>query len=696
MPKKKKKDKILTIDTKDFPKWIQEEAKRRKISEVKAMTDLFDDGFMVYVHETATGKASIKYVNLWGGEKKKTTSELGELRRLRKKFGPVSAAIDFHKNSLLGSGISVTIDDPKDNFKKEIRKYIKEFIKTVYQDVYTKGLGTILDIMLDEALTTGASGAEIVYDKDVDFYKYAELEEVVTGEDKKEILYKVVPPSWKNDFEGIKRLKILNNAIERLKLYRHPISLEALFWTLDEKTQKETPEDIARSAAKFRERKKTLENAIKLHTWQIFWIVVNRRNWDYVGESIITPAVKLSQILEKIQGAIGEGIYRAGNKKYFIVCGTEKRPWGDPWIRNVLALLKEMGEKNWTSMPVPSGFDIKEIGGEVFEGRNVIDHFVAMIASSMDVPKELIDVGRRGRTSDKPWVVSGVGHRRRQVMLEEAIVNQLFARHLWCKYGKKKAKQGGKGEMEIYIPKVKWLREDQFNRQQHIDIIMKGLNVANPLNPLVKLEMERDFCKIMGYDDVILPSQEELKKELDELEKQQLEQMKKGPKQKGMTKPPQPPTQEKLQKRLEKGAHTAKKPSQGPVSKKGVAKPMGGTRVPVHETAPPEPQKVDVNINIKTRTEPLEVKPIKSEPAKVDVTVKTKSEPSTEKIFELERIKEKEKSKRKKSKKEIEIERKQKEEDKKRKKALEEERLKTEKKKQEILKKIGEKVEGHS
>ena len=49
-----------------------------------------------------------------------------------------------------------------------------------------------------------------------------------------------------------------------------------------------------------------------------------------------------------------------------MVCGTAKAPWGTPYIRNALKQFEEASRKNWATIPVPAGFDIKEMGGEVF------------------------------------------------------------------------------------------------------------------------------------------------------------------------------------------------------------------------------------------------------------------------------------------------------------------------------------------
>jgi len=157
------------------------------------------------------------------------------------------------------------------------------------------------------------------------------------------------------------------------------------------------------------------------------------------------------------------------------------------------------------------------------------------------------------------------------------------------------------------------------------------LNVANPVRPEVKLEAEREICKVMGWDKVILPTQDEYNKkaeEQDKLQKQLAEKkLKESQPQDGTSTdrgekvqgPPQPQNEDMLQKRLEKGVNVRQS-----ISKKGKSRPMGDTRMSkevVQETVTDEekpPQRVE--ITFKHEPQRIELSPVKTE-----VIVKTET-----------------------------------------------------------------------
>lgn len=399
MPKKQTKKTPFTV--KDFDDYVQKEVERTGKSKEVIVEETFHDGFLT-ISETGEG-FKVDTSQLFKGDPAK--DPLAECRRLRKEFGPISAAVDYVKDIILGGGIDVFIKDPKDSTQKKLKEELLEWMRLIYQDNYTRKFGEIANILVDEALTTGYAAAEIVYSAKpknnsfFDDYTKPITQSIMTKQGEKFVkqdivTYEITEPNWK-ELEGIVRLKILRDAISRLKLYRTP-SWEANYWALDEPNQ--TPQNmplesqiVAQSMNKAAQVNQGKPSAIFL-PWQIFSLALNRQEWDEKGKGIILPTLATAQILEKIMKAVGEGIHRAGNKKFFIVCGTEKRPWSSVHIRNLLSQLKEASEKSWSTIPVPSGFEIKEAGGEVFEAQNAVDYFLRVIGGSMHVPPSVLGV----------------------------------------------------------------------------------------------------------------------------------------------------------------------------------------------------------------------------------------------------------------------------------------------------------------
>jgi len=557
---------------------------------------LFGDGFSLYVQESqAKGEVGLKFISSYNNTVFNQPIDVMELRRLRDKCAPVSRGIEFLKDTILGSGIGIKIKDPLDKDQIAYKETLENLIENIRQDRYTKGFDTIVDLMYDEGLTTGQCAAEIVYDREIDFNEYATEGVTVTDDNAQQSTgYEVEEPKWKDsELVELTKLKIIDNSINRLKAYRDK-SWEIAYWTLDEIVP-ETPEtaaDVAAGRTKNQsdKRPKPLNEVIKLHPWQLFYLSPNRRSWHEKSKSVIEPVARLAQILEKMEQATGEGLFRAGNKKYFIITGDPKRQWGDNTILNIMKKINEIGaDPNKAAIPVPAGFDIKEMGGQVFEGTQIFDHFISMIADGMNVPKEVL-TGETRAGPNYSWQSSLTNCRRRQKRLERDIITQLFEIAIWLKYGKEKTKPSGRSTKTIPIPKIKWFYENQLSRQEHLDIIHKMLNTSNPVYPNTKQALEADFCDMMNYDTVLLPTQEEVKKE----DKEQKEVKKKlqdatlkkaenpEPKMDPLTKTqgqPEAPTEDKLEKRKEKGSNTALKPSGGD-SQKGIAKPQGGTRQP--------------------------------------------------------------------------------------------------------------------
>jgi hypothetical protein len=626
MPKKPiKKSQDSHFSTRDFDSYVQKEAERTGKSKEVIIEETFHDGFLV-VSET-DGTFKVENSQLFKGDP--ATDPLAECRRLRKDFGPISDCVDYIKDMILGGGIDVFIDEPTNEHKKNLKKELLEWMRKVYQDEYTKKFEEIASILIDEALTIGFAAAEIVYEKKpkknslFDDYTEPVTQQIISNQGEKllaqDILtYKIIEPDWK-ELDGISRLKIIRDANSRLKLYRTP-AWEANYWALDEpaanpQSSISEQEIIAKSMRQSLKLVKKQPAALFL-PWQIFSLALNRSGWEEKGTSIILPALSTAKLLEKILKAVGEGIHRAGNKKYFIICGTEKRPWSAVHIRNLLSQLKEGSEKSWSTIPVPSGFDLKEAGGEVFEAQNAVDYFLRIIAGTMHVPPSVLGIDFREEIKGE---VPHYSYRRLQNTFKTAIETQLFRLHIWSTHGAKKGKQGGHEDPQ-YIPEVRIKSEALLNEQARLELNVRILNTANPVRPEMKLEAEREIAKLMGWD-VLLPTQEEYKEEL----KKRDEEMKKELAKKDITPEKnldeekfqgekKPPTEEQLQNRQEGGVNVRKVGS-----KKGQSREMGSTRI---EETLQEPQKVEITV--------------KSEPVRTEVTIKSPLDEKMKELTELE------------------------------------------------------------
>jgi len=580
------------IKAKNFEQWVKTRAEETGKTEEQIVEEVFHDGWLTWIVEESGGTAAIDVSQMFAKSDRQTTNDIDECIRLRQQFAPIAACIDYLRDQLLGDGVAVMIDDPTDNFKKELKEYLEQFVFNIYQDDLTRTLDVLISIMVDIALTTGVAAAEICYEKQFTFWDYAKIAErketVSTKDGNREIIvFETKKPNW-TKLGGITRLKIFSDAFKRFKLYRDPTSWEASYWSLDETQSKDVLTEQGLRLHYVLKNKAKKAPTVYFHPWQLFWLVLKRENWSEIGVSVIKQVLSSAKLLEKIMKAIGEGIHRAGNKKYFIVCGTEKRPWSTPHTRNLIKLLQEASKKNWSTIPVPQGFDVKEIGGEVFEGNSVVEYFLKVIARGMNVPAKVVGVDIRNEPN--------YSYKLMRRNLKVAIQHQLFKRHVWCKYGKTKKKQGG-SEAPIYIPEVRFKTEDLLSPQEKLKMLVDMLNVANPLRPLVKLEVEREMCRLLGWDEVLLPTQEEYKKQLDEEREMALKAMKeKGKKKKekaegeeGETE--KPPVGEKYQgKPKPQTEERQKKRLQGMLEKhpqKGKAKPMGAKdRVPQEEKPP--------------------------------------------------------------------------------------------------------------
>jgi hypothetical protein len=572
--------------------YVQREMEKTGKDKATILEETFHDGYVV-INEAGESVFKVESGQLFKveGDKK---DDLAECRRLREKFGPISACVDYIKDIIMGSGYDIILDDLTDEHQKKIKKELVRWMRDIYQDIYTIGLNEILDILVDNALTDGFAASEIVYAEEpkngslFDDYAKPVTSSLISQESGKlakseYISYEVKEPVW-SDLKGISRLKIILDAPTRLRLYRTR-SWEANYWVLDEPSTSgiqtgmstASQKNLQQSAAmqltsaelvtSSMGKKTTAKPSAYFLPWQIFSLSLTRRSWLEKGASVVYPALRTAQLLEKIMGAVGEGIYRAGNKKFFIICGTKDRPWGAVHIRNLLSMLKDASEKNWSTVPVPAGFDLKEAGGTVFEAQNAINYFLRVIAGIMHVNPSVLGLDTREarNVTEVPYFT----HLRMKENLQTQIEKQLIRLHIWTKYGQKKSKQGGYDEPQ-WIPQVRAKTEDLLNPADREKLDIDILNAANPVRGELKLEVERDIVKLRGWE-VILPTQEEYKAEQEKLDAEMRKQQEKAQGE------PQPPSEEKQQKRLGAGVSTAKTQSG---DEKAPLKPMGSTRTP--------------------------------------------------------------------------------------------------------------------
>jgi hypothetical protein len=299
--------------------------------------------------------------------------------------------------------------------------------------------------------------------------------------------------------------------------------------------------------------------------------------------------------------------------------------------------LKEAGEKGWSTIPVPAGFDIKEAGGTVFEAQNVIDYFLRIIASTMHVPVSVVGV----ETRELPQTEKSDDLLRYKEAFKTAIETQLFKLLIWTKYGDKKVKQGGAKDPQ-YLPEIRFRVEELMDGSNRLKMCKEILNVANPVRPETKLEVERDICKIMGYD-VLLPSQEQYKKDLEKAEAEMKKKLAENPAQAGEEKPvsptgekfqgpPKPQTEEQQQKRLDKGVNVrkagsakGKKESKTDTFQESVPEVIPAQQLEITvKTEKQEPQRVEVLKEPEKTKESIEAdaKKLENEKTKADILKK--------------------------------------------------------------------------
>lgn len=457
-----------------------------------------------------------------GKEKETDTKKdpIEECIRLRKKFAPVSACVDYVKQELLGGGLDTIIADTKDKNQRDMRDDIEKFIANVYQDDLTVGLDIIMPIIVDYALTTGVGAAEIAYAVDKSFWDYAKVtapQKVTVDSKSVEVVdFDITEPKWE-ELKGIKRLKIFQDGYKLFEPQRNNTSMEIKYWTVDDKSGQSITLNTGQKFRVYDPSKP--KQGLYLHNWQLFYLTINRNEYSAKGESIILPALSVALMLEKVLAAVGEGNSRAGFKRFFIIMGSEKRPWGGPFIRNVLQQMKEARDKNWQTIPMPQGFDIKEMGGEVFDAKEVVDYLLKMLAKAMNVPTKVVGIEMGGGAGG---IENPNNYRIWKNNLCSALRNQLYKRQLWALHGNKKKKQGGT-EDDTYIPYARINVEELMTLMERTELFKALMNFANPLDAVMKMKAQLEYCKVMGWEDVIeqLPTLEEYAKDVEKQKKLQ-------------------------------------------------------------------------------------------------------------------------------------------------------------------------------
>jgi len=492
-----------------FAELLEYEADSRETTPAKILQESLTDGFYVAFKDVDEATTKLKYIDPWGSEGSSITevSEPGDetpenirlYKKLRETFPPVSAGIEYAKSFSSGSGFETTIEDASDSHQKEVQEEIRKLNKNIFMDDVTLGLNTILDIMIDAALTEGVGAAEIVYvNKDAeDESKW--LTSVVNPAEGKPSFKKkkMTDEDWKS-LGGVEQLKIIANAYHRLKPYRDPDTWEIQYYTVDEgATDSSSP--------------------IKLLPWQVLWLSWNRRGHKIKGLSHVKSVASTADLLQRILRDLGISFDRWADKKYFFVLGSEKsgRSWAPQHIRNFLVDVRTMTASNGTGVAVPAGFDVKDIGGEVYDGGQIIDYLLTMITAGMRYPRTFLEQGKT-QEGDKAWLAWLVTYGRFQDQLRQAVESQLWKRHIYCKFGmmQRISKQGvpvEDQEMRVaYVPTMQWKSEGKWHRETKLKMLSGLLNVANPISPELKIQVELDMAQTLGYSELTLEKSKKL------------------------------------------------------------------------------------------------------------------------------------------------------------------------------------------
>lgn len=512
---KDEKKESISVDKK-LAEAITKIAEEEDMNVNEVLEDVFGDGFYVGWHDIEESVVKLKYIDPWSssdkqidvrGEEGETSNTIKVYRRLRDEFPPVTAGVEYTKSFTAGGGFDVDIQDPNDEKQQEAKRVINELNRNIYQDEVTKGLDSILDILLDEVFTVGCAGAEIVYEKfekeppDLSKYLRQATDEELKNGSPLYISSDLDGDEWK-ELGGIVQLKIVDDGVKRLLPKINKTTYKIEYWTVDEEETK-----------KYNEKNKDEPKEISiLLPWQVLWLSWDRRGSNLKGNSLIKPVARTSLMLEDILSSIGLSLKKWSDKKYFFILGSDKtgRSWAPPKVTGFLRDVKRMTTEGGTGVAVPAGFDIKEIGGEIYEGTTIIDNLISLICAGMRVPRTFFEQGKT-QEGDKAWLAWIVTYATNQKLLRRAIEHQFWARHLYCINGGttvRVSKQGKRLESQdivpVYVPKMSWKSEGKWHIQQKIEELSKILNVANPVSPELKLEVESDIANTLGYSELSL------------------------------------------------------------------------------------------------------------------------------------------------------------------------------------------------
>ena len=642
---------------------LDRESEASNISVDELVEEALNDGFYIISEKKGVEESvgEIKYVQPWGkddilvepvgADGEETEKTINTLRRLRDDFPPITAGVDYHLGFLEGGGFVVEIDDPDDKHQRDVRDTINSFNASVYQDETVQGLDAILEINTDEMFTVGFSGAEIVYSKfqDVNSFNFMDWVTPVDDAPEGEPQFNAKPltdADWKS-FGGIVQIKFLDNGVKRLKAYRDKKTYKIQYWTIDEediKAQNQGKKDVDKLEVP------------KLLPWQLFVLTGRKRGSRIKGVSAIRPVVTYAILLEKILKAVGVSIQRWSDRKFFFILGSDKtgRSWNPVKIRGFLRDVNELTKEQKTGIAVPAGFDIKDIGGDVFEGGVITDKLISLICSGLKIPRTFFEQGKT-QEGDKAWLAWIVTYAREQKLLKRAIEHQLWERHLRCLFGstRRVPKQGvpqeDQDQIPVFVPSLAWRSEGKWHIQQKIEQLSRILNVANPVSPVLKLDVEEDIADTLGYSelsfdvarevlkieqeiDIIEARQDKLKAQmiLESLEQalEKKEHLDMNPMIQGLSQPAPPPAQAPQQggdrevnpkrpppnilKRLEGGVSRTTEVTGG-TSQKGIAKPQGGTRQPRTRRTIRNASETEVRENLMAQKEDVPEEPEESE-----------------------------------------------------------------------------------
>jgi len=232
----KKKGKGSIELSESFGQYLSRMSKETGKSQGAIIEDTFRNGIYIIEEAIPEGQATLKFLDIWSsvapklaGEPPKSTSAQRKIYRgLAERFGPVTAGIQWAKAFTSGSGFNTVVDDPEDKIKIRNKEQIDKLNGDIYQDYYTRGLDRVLDIMLEDTFVDGFAAAEIVYDGELKFDDYGRVVREFQPDGSVKEHIEIDDINW-SKHKSVARLKIIENAVERLNPKRDPKSFEVLY-----------------------------------------------------------------------------------------------------------------------------------------------------------------------------------------------------------------------------------------------------------------------------------------------------------------------------------------------------------------------------------------------------------------------------------------------------------------------------------